>query len=210
MAHRLDDISGAGLALGANHGRAFGDPPQSLAQVARAAHERNLVVALVDVMLFIGRCQHFALVDVVDFQRFQNARFHEMADARLGHHRNADLVHDLADLADGRHARHAAFLADIGGHALQRHDSGGAGFFGDDRLLGVGHVHDHAAFQHFGQADFQAEVVVEVHVFSLDHCGSFDERGMRAHALQFILKYTTEDGDAGSDLIRRHPGKADA
>jgi hypothetical protein len=32
---------------------------------------------------------------------------------------------------------------------------------------------------------------------------------MRAHALQFILKYTTEDGNTGSDLIRTHPGKAD-
>ena len=45
----------AGLALGADHGRAFGDAPQRLAQVARAAHERHLEVALVDVVLLVGR-----------------------------------------------------------------------------------------------------------------------------------------------------------
>ena len=84
-------LPGSGFALGADHGRAFGDAAQRFAQIARAAHERHLEVALVDVVLFIGGRQHFAFVDVVHFQRFQNPRFHEVADARLGHHRNADL-----------------------------------------------------------------------------------------------------------------------
>ena len=163
VAHRFDDVARAGLALGADHGRAFGDAAQSFAEIARAADERHFEIALVDVVLFIGGRQHFALVDVIDFQRFQNARLHEVADARLGHHRNADLLHDLADLADGRHACHAAFLADIGGHAFERHHGGGSGLFGDDGLLGVGDVHDHAALQHLGQADFQAERFVQVH-----------------------------------------------
>ena len=36
----LDDVAGAGLALGADHGRALGDAAQRLAEVGRAAHER--------------------------------------------------------------------------------------------------------------------------------------------------------------------------
>ena len=39
--HGLDDVAGAGLALRADHGRALGDPPQRLAQVGGAAHERH-------------------------------------------------------------------------------------------------------------------------------------------------------------------------
>ncbi len=151
MAHRFHDVARSGFALGADHGRALGDPAQRLAQIARAAHERHFVIALVDVVLFVGRRQHFALVDVIHAQRFQNARLGEVADARLGHHRNADLPHDLADLADGRHARHAAVFADIGRHAFQRHHRAGARLFGDHRLFGVGDVHDHAALQHLGQ-----------------------------------------------------------
>ena len=42
VAHRLDDVAGAGLALGADHRRALGDPPQRLAQIGGAAHERHL------------------------------------------------------------------------------------------------------------------------------------------------------------------------
>ena len=35
------------------------------------------------------------------------------------------------------HPGHAALGADVGGHALQRHDRDGAGVLGDLRLLGV-------------------------------------------------------------------------
>ena len=66
------------------HSRAFGDPPQSLAQVSRSAHERHLESFLVNVVLFIGRSEHFAFVDVIDMQRFQHASFGKMADAGLG------------------------------------------------------------------------------------------------------------------------------
>ncbi len=55
------------------------------------------------------------------------------------------------------HAGHAAFGANHGRDALQSHDRGGAGFFGDARLLDVHHVHDDAAFEHLGQADFEAQ-----------------------------------------------------
>ena len=120
------------------------------------------------------------------------------------------VVHDLAHLADGRHAGHSAFLADIGGHAFKRHDSAGAGLFRDDSLLRVGDVHNHAALQHFSETDLQAESFIEVHWFSLDHCRRFGERRMRTHALQLCFENTTENGDSFADLIRRHPGKTDA
>ena len=62
-------------------------------------------------------------------------------------------------LGDG-HAGNAAFGADLRGHALERHDGDGAGLFGDGGLLGVGDVHDDAAFEHFGEAGFEAEAGV--------------------------------------------------
>ena len=51
---------------------------------------------------------------------------------------------------NARHARHAAFRADIGGHSFQRHDRGGPGVFGDLSLVGGDDVHDDAALEHFG------------------------------------------------------------
>jgi hypothetical protein len=70
-----------------------------------------------------------------------------------------DRLHDLFHDADVGHAGHAAFLADIGGHALQRHHGGGAGVFGNLGLLGVGDVHDDAALEHLGQADLQSKLI---------------------------------------------------
>ena len=89
VAHRFDDVARARFALGANHGRAFGDAPQRFAQIARAADERHFEVVLPDVVFFVGGREHFAFVDEIDFQRFEHLRFGEMADAHFGHHRNA-------------------------------------------------------------------------------------------------------------------------
>ena len=69
---------------------------------------------------------------------------------------NRDGVHDFANDLDAGHARDAAFFANVGRNALERHDGAGAGLFGDLGLLGVGDVHDDAALEHFGQADFYA------------------------------------------------------
>ena len=55
VAHGLDDVAGAGLALGADHRRALADAPQRLAEVGRAAHERDLERPLVDVVGLVGR-----------------------------------------------------------------------------------------------------------------------------------------------------------
>ena len=94
VAHRLDDVAGAGLALGAHHGGALVDAPERLAEVAAAAHEGHLEGVLVDVVGLVGRRQHLGLVDVVDAQRLEDLRLDEVADARLGHDRDGHRVHD--------------------------------------------------------------------------------------------------------------------
>ena len=94
VAHRLDDVAGAGLALGADHRRALADAAQRLAQVAAAADERHLERVLVDVVRLVGRRQHLGLVDVVDAERLEHLRLDEVADAGLGHDRDGHRVHD--------------------------------------------------------------------------------------------------------------------
>ena len=89
VAHGLDHVAGASLALGPDHGRALGDPPQGLAQVGGAAHERHLEVVLVDVVRLVRGGEHLGLVDVVDVERLEHLRLGEVADPRLGHHRDA-------------------------------------------------------------------------------------------------------------------------
>lgn len=64
--HGLDDISGAGFTLGADHGGTLGDATEGLAEVAAAAHEGNLVAVLGDVVDIVGGGQDFGLVNVVD------------------------------------------------------------------------------------------------------------------------------------------------
>ena len=60
VAHGLDDVAGAGLALGADHRGALADSPQRLAEVGRAADERHLEAPLVDVVGLVGRRQDLA------------------------------------------------------------------------------------------------------------------------------------------------------
>src|SRR5229473_229583 len=57
--------------------------------IARAANERHFEVMLPNVIFLVRGGQHFAFVDEIDFQRLEHLRFGEMADARLGHHRDA-------------------------------------------------------------------------------------------------------------------------
>ena len=153
----VDNVAGAGFALGADHGGAFGDAAQGLAQVAGAADEGDLEGVLVDVMGFVGGGEHFGFVDVVDAEFLQNLGFGEVADAALGHDRDGHRGHDFANLFGRGHAGHAAFGADLRGHAFEGHDGDGAGLFGDGGLLGVGDVHNDAALEHFGEAGLKAE-----------------------------------------------------
>ena len=160
LAHVLygvDDVAGAGLALGADHGCALGDAAEGLAEVARAADEGRGEGVLVDVVGLVGGGEDFGLVDEVDAEVLEDLRFGEVADAGLGHDRDGDGGHDLADEFGVGHAGDAAFGADHGGNALQRHDGDGPGLLGDARLLDVHHVHDDAALEHLGEAELEAE-----------------------------------------------------
>ena len=148
MADRFHDVPGARLTLRSDHRRALADPAERLAEIAAAAHERDLEHVLVDVVPLVRGGEDFALVDEVDAQRLEHPRLDEVADPRLGHHGDRDDLHDLLDLEGIGHPGHAALRPDIGGHALQRHHRAGAGIFGDLRLLGGRQVHDDAALQH--------------------------------------------------------------
>ena len=153
MAHRLDDIPGPGLALGADHRRTLADPPQGLAQVAAAADERHPELVLVDVVLLVGRRQHLGLVDEVDLELLEDLRLCHVPDPALGHDRDADRALDLLDQLGVGHARHAAELADVGWDALERHDRDRAGLLGNLGVVGRDDVHDHAAGEHPGKPD---------------------------------------------------------
>ncbi len=151
VAHGLDDVAGAGLTLGAHHGRTLVDATKGLAQVAGTAHEGHLELVLVDVVLVVSGCEHLRLVDVVDAQCLQHLCFHEVADASLGHDRDGHRLHDRADERGVAHARHAAGSTDVGRYTLERHDRYRTRLFGDARLIGSDDVHDDAALEHLGQ-----------------------------------------------------------
>ena len=154
-AHVVDgvgDVAGAGLALGADHRRALVDAAQRLAEVGRTADERHRELPLVDVVGVVGRGEHLGLVDVVDAEGLEDLRLDEVADARLGHHRDGHRGDDAVDHVGVAHARDAALGADVGGDPLERHDGDRAGVLGDLGLLGGDDVHDHAALEHLGHA----------------------------------------------------------
>ena len=160
LAHVLDgvdDVSGAGLALGADHGCAFGDAAEGLAEVARAADEGRGEGVLVDVVGLVGGGEDLGLVDEVDAERLQDLGFGEVADAGLGHDGDGDGVDDLLDELGVGHAGDAAFGADHGGYALEGHDGDGAGLLGDAGLLDVHDVHDDAALEHLGEAGLETQ-----------------------------------------------------
>ena len=151
MAHGLDHVAGAGLTLRSDHAGTLADATQRLAEVGGAAHERHVERELIDVVGLVGWGEDLGLVDVIDAERLENLRFGEVADSGLGHHRDgADLLDALDHLRVG-HAADAAFLADVRGHAFERHDGHGAGIFGDTSLFGVDDVHDDAALEHLGE-----------------------------------------------------------
>ena len=157
VANRLDDVARAGLALGADHGRALSDPPQGLPEVGRAAHEGDLERVLVDVMRLVGGSEHLRLVDVVDLERLEHLGLREVADARFRHHRDRHRFLDLLDHLGARHPRDAAGGADVGRDPLQRHHRDRPGLLGDPRLLGGGDVHDHPALEHLGKPALDPE-----------------------------------------------------
>lgn len=157
VADSLDNVTGAGFALGPDHGSALGNTAQGLAQVTAAADKGHAKGALLDVALVVGGRQDLGLVNVVDAQGLEDLALDEVADAGLCHDGDGDGVLDLLDHGRVGHAGDAAVLADIGGDSLEGHDGAGTSFFGDAGLLGVGDVHDDAALEHLGETGLEGE-----------------------------------------------------
>ena len=164
VAHGLDDVARARLALGANHRGALGNTAQRLAQIAGAADKRHVKLGLVDVINVIGGGENLGLVDVIDLDGLQDLRLDNVTDAALGHDGDGDGLLDALDHLGIAHTRDAACGTDVGRDALESHDGAGAGFFGDLRLFGGGHVHDDATLEHFCKTGLQANGAL-FHIF---------------------------------------------
>src|SRR5690606_23996137 len=150
VADGLHDVAGAGLALGADHGRALGDTPQRLAEVGGAADEGRGERPLVRVVDLVGGGEDLGLVNVVDAEGLEHLGLDDVPDAGLGHHRDRDGVDDALDHVRVGHAGHAAVGADVGGDALQRHDGYGVRVLRVLGLLGRDDVPDVAALELVG------------------------------------------------------------
>jgi hypothetical protein len=157
VADGLDDIAGAGLALGADHGGTLADAAEGLAKVTAAADEGSVEVVLFDVVDGVGGGEDLALVDVVDANGLQDLALDNVTDAGLGHDWDGDGVHDLLDHGRVGHASNTALGANVGGHTLEGHDGAGTGLFCDLCLLSVDNVHDHATLQHLGETGLDGE-----------------------------------------------------
>ena len=152
MGRGIGDIARASLALGTNHGRAFGDAAQCLAKVGGTADERDCELPLVDVVGVVGRGQHLGFVYIVDAQTLKNLRLHKVPNTGFSHHRNRYRIDDALDEVRVAHASDAALRANVCRHALQSHHGHCTSVFSNLRLIRVDHVHDDAALEHFGHA----------------------------------------------------------
>ena len=96
------------------------------------------------------------------------------------------------------------------GHALERHHRRRAGLLGDLRLLGVGHVHDHAALEHLGEADVLP--VGDPESVRLAHrCRSFRSSGLDGrvgHTTSASTPARAPAGRSGSAASPRSPRPA--
>ena len=157
MGHCVGDVPGAGLTLGADHGRALSDAPQRLTQVGGSADERNGEGLLVDVVGVVGRGEDLGLIDVVHAEALEHLGLHEVADAGLGHDRDGDGLDDAGDEVGVAHAGNAALGSNVGGDSLEGHDGDGSRVLGDAGLLGRDDVHDDTALEHVRHAALNGE-----------------------------------------------------
>jgi hypothetical protein len=140
VAHRLHYVARARLAFCAQHGGALRNAAKRLAQVAAAAHKGHRELVLVDVVLLVRHGEHLGLVNVVHLQRLQHLRLHKVPNARLCHNGQRHLPLDAQDHVRVRRARHAARMADVRGHALQRHHRHRARVLRNACLRRINHV----------------------------------------------------------------------
>ena len=159
MAHGLNDVACARLALGANHRGALGNTAQRLAQVAGTADKRDVKLGLIDVIDVIGGGENLGLVDVIDLDSLKDLRLDDVTDAALGHNRDGDGLLDALDHLGVAHARDAACGTDVGRDALESHDGAGACLLGDACLLGRGDVHDDAALEHLRELAIEFDAI---------------------------------------------------
>ena len=94
----------------------------------------------------IGRGEYFTLINVVDFDRFENLSLHEMSDTAFCHNRDRNSILDALDHFRVAHTGDAARCTDISRDTLQSHDCTCTCSFGDLCLFRCGDVHDNAAF----------------------------------------------------------------
>ena len=151
VAHCLHHIACAWLAFGTDHGGAFGNASQGLSQVFGTAYEGHVELGLVDVVDIVGRRQHLALVDVVDFDSLQYLCFGNVSDAAFCHDGNGDGLLYAAYHLGVAHARDAASCTYVGWDALKSHYCTSSCLFGNTGLFGSSHVHDNTALQHLSQ-----------------------------------------------------------
>ena len=171
VANGLDDVAGAGLALGADHRRALADAPQRLTEVGRAADERDLEGELVDVVGLVGRASgprtRRCSRPRATGRTCASAKWPIRALAITGIVTASwiSLIMAGFDMRATPPSR-----PDVGRDALERHHRAGAGVLGDLRLVGVGDVHDHAALEHLGETGLDAECG------ALSHCQPHSRR----------------------------------
>ena len=131
VAHGLDDVAGAGLALGADHRRALADAAQRLAEVAAAADERDLERRL------SMWCSSSAGVSTsLSSMKSTSSASRICASTKwpMRHFAITGIVTAswISWIIVGvGHARDAAFLADVRRHALERHHRARARLLGD-------------------------------------------------------------------------------
>jgi len=113
--HRMHHVASAGFALGADHGRAFGDAAESFSQVARATHKRRGEGVLVDVVRFIAGVSTSLSSMKSTPSCLQNLRFGEVTDTGLGHDWNRNGADDFLNELRAGHAGNAALARIMAG-----------------------------------------------------------------------------------------------
>ena len=144
MTYCLHNVTGTGLTFGTDHGCTFVDTAQCFAQILGTADKRYVKLGFVNMVNVISRRKYLALVDIINFQRFQNLCFYKMTDAHLCHNRNGNSVLNFLNQLRVAHACYTACCTDIGRNLLQRHNSAGTCCLCDTRLLRCRNIHNYA------------------------------------------------------------------